>query len=907
MKGIASFAFAAITLVSATVFSGCGGNAATPPPPPPPANATQLSVTTSTTNTTAGTKINFTVTALDSNGNKVSGYSGTVHFTSTDPQGVLPIDSKLSNGSGAFFATLKTAGGQSIAATDTANSSLTGGISVNVMAATVASLTVTPSANIATQGIAISVAVSGVDGYGNVAMSYGGNVQLVSSDAQASFQPSSTLTIANGVASCNVTFSGIGNQTITATDVNTASLKATSGSVKVVTNAATHLNVNAPLGANTRATFSFTVSALDAAGNLSGGYNSSVQLTSTDSSAHLPANATLTAGNSSQLSATMETVGTQTVTATDPASLTGSVSIDVTASPALAITSNSPPAGTVGTGYNPHTVKYCVQRISNICYRWRTVNVIGFSLTGGGGVPPYSWSWAPAASSSLPAGLFVAQTGNPQCPIVPRYLVGYTIPACITGTPTQPGTFQVVVTTTDSGLPSVQTSANYPITINLPPVPVVNATPPPPPGVVGKPYNYTFTTSVGYAPFTWSESGPLPSGLAFNNNTGSLSGTPTVANSYPITVIATDQFNQQSSLAAFTIVISTHGFQATGSMTAARALHTATVLANGKVLVTGGTGSAGTSLAAAELFDSTSATFAATGNMQAARAQHTATLLNNGTVLVAGGITGPQGTILGSAELYDANGTASTATGSLQTARYGHTATLLNSGMVLVIGGAGANGSALNTAELFDPSTGTFSATGTMASPRIGHTATLLTNGKVLVTGGIDANSTHLATAELYDPSSGSFTQLNSTLSMTRISHTATLLNAGAGANAGKVLLVGGVDNNSNALNTAELFDPTNATFTAISNMVTAHAQHTATSLNNGMVLIAGGSDSSGNSQTSVELFDPAANSFSATGSLVTARKQHTANFLNANGGEVLVTGGLDAGGNTLSSSELYQ
>ena len=898
--------FFIVTLAcSSLLLYGCGG--ATPSLPPPLTTAAQLSVTSSATISTAGAKVNLTVTALDSTGTVVSGYADTVHFTSTDPQAVLPPDSKLTNGTGRFSATLKSGGGQNITATDTANSAVTGGTFINVMAGPVSSLTVTASASIVTVGISSSVAVGGVDAYGNTAMTYAGTVQLTSSDAHASFQPSSSLVITNGVGSCSVTFSSIGNQTITAFDVTTPSLKATSGSIRVVSNAATKLAVAAPSTANTRATFSFTVSAFDAAGNLSAGYNATVQLTSTDSNAHLPANATLTAGNSPPLSATMETAGMQTITATDPSSLTGSQSINVNASPALSITSNSPPGGTVGSAYNPHTVTICVLWSGGYCNQWKTISVSGFSLTSSGGVFPYTWSWAPAAGSSLPTGLFVVQAGNPQCPLVfspgPRRARA----ACITGTPTQPGTFQVVVTITDSGLPSAQTNANYPIAISPPPIPVVNTTPPPPPGVVGKPYNYNFTTSAGYPPFTWSESGFLPNGLTFNNTTGVLSGTPTLANPYPITVTATDQFNQQSTPADFTVVISTHGFQATGSMIAARSLHTATVLGNGEVLIAGGTGMAGLALATAELFDPANGTFAGTGTMQATRTQHTATLLTNGTVLIAGGITGPQGTILGSAELYDAKGINSTATGNLQTARYGHTATLLNSGMVLLIGGAGANAAALDTAELFDPSTGTFSATGSMASPRIGHTATLLTNGKVLVTGGMDVNSKHLATAELYDPSSGSFTPVNGTLSMTRVSHTATLLNASAGANAGKVLLAGGVDDNNSSLNTAELFDPAAGSFTATSNMVTAHSQHTATLLNNGMVLVAGGSDASGHSQTGVELFDPVAVTFTPTGSLVAARKQHTASFLNVNGGQVLVTGGVDTNSSPLASSELYQ
>src|SRR5207237_898492 len=65
---------------------------------------------------TSGTAGSFAVTAKDAYGNMVTGYSGTVHLSSSDPQAVLPADATLSNGTGVFGATLKTAGYQSITA-----------------------------------------------------------------------------------------------------------------------------------------------------------------------------------------------------------------------------------------------------------------------------------------------------------------------------------------------------------------------------------------------------------------------------------------------------------------------------------------------------------------------------------------------------------------------------------------------------------------------------------------------------------------------------------------------------------------------------------------------------------------------------------------------------------------------
>ena len=83
--------------------------------------------------TPSGTSFNFTVSALDASNNTVTSYSGTIHFTSTDPHAQLPPDSTLASGSKVFSAKLTTAGSQTITATDKATSAITGSSnSVNV-------------------------------------------------------------------------------------------------------------------------------------------------------------------------------------------------------------------------------------------------------------------------------------------------------------------------------------------------------------------------------------------------------------------------------------------------------------------------------------------------------------------------------------------------------------------------------------------------------------------------------------------------------------------------------------------------------------------------------------------------------------------------------------------------------
>jgi len=206
----------------------------------------------------------------------------------------------------------------------------------------------------------------------------------------------------------------------------------------------------------------------------------------------------------------------------------------------------------------------------------------------------------------------------------------------------------------------------------------------------------------------------------------------------------------------------------TGSMNNARPGHTATLLNNGQVLVTGGSPDNDEDvLASAELYDPATGTFTVTGSMNDNRLDHTATLLNNGKVLVTGGDRQPS-TVLASAELYDPATGTFTFTGSMNNARVGDAATLLNNGQVLVTGGIGdlAPSTELASAELYDPATGTFTATGSMINANPFPTATLLNNGNVLVTGGNPA--------ELYDPAAGTFTATGSVGG-----GTATLLNNG--------------------------------------------------------------------------------------------------------------------------------
>jgi uncharacterized protein (TIGR03437 family) len=428
---------------------------------------------------------------------------------------------------------------------------------------------------------------------------------------------------------------------------------------------------------------------------------------------------------------------------------------------------------------------------------------------------------------------------------------------------------------------------------------------------------FTLTVSgTGFFPSSTSLQGPVPGSVVQWNGAALTTGfvsTTLLTAAVPASDLASPGTAQvtavnpggfTSNVLVFTIqqgpAPGSAGFTATGSMTVARNLPTATMLNTGKVLVSGADVNGGLAvLASAELYDPATGTFSATGSMITGRYYHTATLLDNGQVLVAGGYDSSD-TGLASAELYDpAKGTFS-ATGSMTTARSQHTATLLGNGKVLITGGTADtyndNYAESYSAELYDPATGTFSATGSMATGRYSHTATLLNNGQVLVAGSYVAS----ASAELYNPATGTFSVTGS-MTTPRGDHTATLLNDG------QVLVAGGFNgqyvfgpNGSGGLTvvaSAELYDPGTGTFTATGSMTTPRVYHTATPLNGGQVLMAGGSGDS-----SAELYDPAKGTFSATGSMTTVRVWNTATWLND--GQALVAGGFN--GSDLASAELY-
>jgi hypothetical protein len=298
---------------------------------------------------------------------------------------------------------------------------------------------------------------------------------------------------------------------------------------------------------------------------------------------------------------------------------------------------------------------------------------------------------------------------------------------------------------------------------------------------------------------------------------------------------------------------SARAFVNTGSLVTPRFLHSATRLQSGKVLLAGGKtpmfGDYFLPTTSAEIYDPATGLFTATGSLHGARAGHTATLLANGKVLIFGGEVG--GEVSHAIQTYDpATGTFSE-TGLTEDLR-DQSATRLDDGRVLIAGGGlGLSGNAaIAAAELYEVAGGTLTATGSLAFATRDHSATLLTDGTVLIAGGYSSN-TFRSSAELYSPLSTTFTSVGG-LVTARAEHTANRLDDGS------VLVVAGtLDGTINSTATAERYDPVTQSFLGAGSLTVARVGHTATTLNDGTVVIVGGMSDAAQLLSAAEVYGP--------------------------------------------------
>jgi ELWxxDGT repeat protein len=298
-----------------------------------------LAVSAFPANPTAGVPGSFTVKALNPDGSADAGYTGTVHFTSSDLQAVLPADytfTAADQGTHTFTATLKTAGHQSITVTDTQTPRDNGTEQdILVQSAAASTLIIGGFPSSTTAGVAGNLTVTLKDAYGNIATGYTGTVHFSSTDARASLPANYAFTSGDaGMHTFRVTLKTAGTQSITATDTTTASLTSTVGGVMVNPAAASQFIIRAPSGVTHGVAFSLTVTVEDAYGNLISGYTGTIHFSSTDSTATLPADYTFTTADKGVHTFTgliLRKKGKQKITITDTlnSSLTASVSENV--------------------------------------------------------------------------------------------------------------------------------------------------------------------------------------------------------------------------------------------------------------------------------------------------------------------------------------------------------------------------------------------------------------------------------------------------------------------------------------------------------------------------------------------------------------------------------------------------
>jgi hypothetical protein len=281
-----------------------------------------------------------------------------------------------------------------------------------------------------------------------------------------------------------------------------------------------------------------------------------------------------------------------------------------------------------------------------------------------------------------------------------------------------------------------------------------------------------------------------------------------------------------------------------GELAAGREQGEATALGDGRWLLTGGSLAQwipGRTVEVIGLGADGSVRVFGAGDMSRHRLHHTATLLADGRVLVTGGFSAGEGSPAGisrSAEIWDpASGRFRLLPHTMATARANHTATRLPDGKVLIVGGYSVEASP-PLAEIFDPATETFTvlATPAMAS-RAAHAAVALPGGDVLILGGEDTAGTVTVRSVLRFQYGTRMVQTLPDLLAPR-RHAAAVLTAD-----GEVLLFGGAGGDDAPAVSAERYTPAQGG-RAIASMTAGRLDHGAVLLRGplaGKVLLVGG------------------------------------------------------------------
>lgn len=337
-----------------------------------------------------------------------------------------------------------------------------------------------------------------------------------------------------------------------------------------------------------------------------------------------------------------------------------------------------------------------------------------------------------------------------------------------------------------------------------------------------------------------------------------------------------------------------------GKMHVKRSVHTATLLKDGRIFLAGGIFKAvgiEENNSSTEFYNPATNSFSPGPRMSIKRAGHTATLLSNGNILITGGFNNEG--FLKSAELFNVNtGKFEAVNGMLSEPRAAHTATLLQDGRIVILGGANGGVKANQHIDIYAPGINSISKINSLITARTGHTATLLNDGRVLIAGGSENwRSNVLNTCEVFDAATNTVSEITN-LHLVRNKHAAVRLQDG------KVLIIAGSDDAEvigGRYRTCEIFDPITNTFQLLKIKLADNRfkiTNAADILPNGNIIIAGDGKY-------VEVFDVKSKEFhTVKGSLEDAWMYPTVTTLPD--GKVLIAGGYNGSMEPTNKAWIY-
>lgn len=333
-----------------------------------------------------------------------------------------------------------------------------------------------------------------------------------------------------------------------------------------------------------------------------------------------------------------------------------------------------------------------------------------------------------------------------------------------------------------------------------------------------------------------------------------------------------------------------------GQMQIGRRDFQATVLKDGRVLVTGGSNSDEFPEAHAEIYDPVTNTWSGAGDMHEARYKHTATLLLDGRVLVAGGSTKED--YATKSEIYDPVTNAWSIAPRMNFRRFDAKAVLLKNGTVLVAGGDGETflekNRIVESTEVYDPLTNQWTTKGSMSNERVRYLLLLLNDGRVMAYGGHHSSKYNTgmrflerqSSFDIYNPIIGNWT--NPQVSkIARAAHSANVLPDG------RVLLAGGRTFLNRGISDVEFYNPIENKIEVAPSMIDSRYEHHALNLPSGKIMVFGGYTKEFNGTTHTEFFNPNTKSWSVAPSTNETRTDSSA--VQLRDGRLMVIGGFEA------------